>query len=170
MCSGWPRRSPSSTQMPTFRSCFSSAKGEPSALTEKTVWVIKTGNCCSLACAARSPGHVMVIDFSVRDVVYRHCLYFSSVLLVQPSSSSTGCVSAGCGRDAAALHCFPSPPFIQLSPSPLPSGLLLIPLPALGQLLPLIGTAPLQVPLLTRDHHPEPNRQRCEIWGIWPPV
>lgn len=136
-------------------SCSSSARREPSVPRENTVWIIKTDNYCSLACVAQSPGRVMVIDFSVRDVLYRHCLYFS-VLLVQAPSSSTVCISAGCGRNASAPHCFPSPLFVRLSPSPLPSGLLLIPLLALGQLLPRIGTAPLQAMLLARDHHLEP--------------
>ena len=170
--SGWPRRGPSCTsssmQLPTFCSCSSSAKGEPSAPTENTLWIIKTDNYCSLACAAWSPGRVMVIDFSIRDVLYRHCLYFSSVLL--PPSSLTVCISAGCGRNAPAPH-FPSPLFIHLFPSPLLSGLLLTPLPGLGQLLPLISMAPLQALLLARDHHLEPHCQSCEIWGgIWPPV
>lgn len=79
---------------------------------QKTVWMIKTDNYCSSASAAWSPGCVMtVIDFSVRDVLYRHCLYFSSVPLVQPPSSSTVHVSAGCGCNAPAPHCFPFPTF-----------------------------------------------------------
>lgn len=115
-------------QMSTFHNYSSSATGEPSAPTENTVWIIKTDNYCSLACAAQSPGCVMAIDFSVRDVLYRHCLYFFSVLLVQPPSS-TACISAGCGCDAPVSHCFP--PSLS-SPPPLLPGLLLIPVPALG--------------------------------------
>lgn len=90
-------------QLPAFHSRSSGAEGEPPAPTANTVWIIKTGNCCSLTCAARSSGRVTVIDFSGRDALYGHCLYFSCVRLVQLPSSSAVLAAGAMSRLHAAF-------------------------------------------------------------------